>query len=60
MTNNVIRIELDFDSSNSTITTAITTQLGIIDAAGGSLVGYSEGFNEGMNNYVITFIYTTP
>lgn len=60
MTNNEIRVELPFDSTSSAIETAINNELVIIDGLSGSVVGYAEGFNYGMNNYFFTIIYTTP
>ena len=60
MTTNVQRIELDADSSNATIEAAILVELATIDAATGTIVGYNEFFNIGLDKIDITFIYTTP
>lgn len=60
MTNNIKRIEANFDDTNAVIEAAIQVELTIIDGLGGSIVGYTESYNYGMNNIICTMIYTLP
>jgi len=58
MINTVIRKELDFDSTNAVIEASIQADLDIIDLAGGTVVGFTDEYDCGINKAIYTIIYS--